>query len=166
MNGLGATQKKESPGETKQNAFDAIIELISTKCMGLLPQRLGNRAQIRRKSSLGLGAVICLVSYQLIRRKASHAHERRRGERKIVLVGKYNLMRLWHEVGGLKSPLKCLTQDHTGQRPPANGSRLQRLLKCSKNEETLRYVRKFTFMFTIRKTKDNIFLNTLNILII
>ena len=113
MNGLGATQKKESPGETKQNAFDAIIELISTKCMGLLPQRLGNRAQIRRKSSLGLGAVICLVSYQLIRRKASHAHERRRGERKIVLVGKYDLMRLWHEVGGLKSPLKCLTQDHT-----------------------------------------------------
>ncbi len=85
-------KKRESPGEIEQNAFDAIIELISTKCLGLLPQRLGNRAQ-------NSGSAQSFVSFtpRLIRRigthrvchlKAAHAHEGWRGESKIVFVEK------------------------------------------------------------------------------
>ena len=50
-----------------------------------------------------------------------------------------------------KSPLKCLAQDHTGQRP-----RMEVDYNVYLNVPrtiTLRYVRKFTFMFTIQKRK-------------
>ena len=52
--GLGDTIKKESPGETEQNAFDAIIELISTKCMKASETELKSDASL-----VELGTVIC-----------------------------------------------------------------------------------------------------------
>ncbi len=48
------TKKRESPGEIEQNAFDAIIELISTKCMKASETDLKSDASL-----VELGAVIC-----------------------------------------------------------------------------------------------------------
>ncbi len=71
--------------------------------MGLLPQRLGEPC-----SKLALGTVICQFhppadstkgTHRECHLKVAQAHERRRGESKIVFVENYDLMRLWHEVG-------------------------------------------------------------------
>ena len=61
--GLGDTKKankkkRESPGEIEQNAFDAIKELISTKCMGYF-RKDWETELISDASPVGLGAVIC-----------------------------------------------------------------------------------------------------------
>ena len=87
MYGLGDTIKKESPGETEQNAFDAIIELISTKCMKASETELKSDASL-----VELGAVICQFhppadptkdgTSCVCHLKVAHAHERWRGESK------------------------------------------------------------------------------------